>query len=99
MPSGPAFFFAVPTCFQLVGASMLATESSRVQKDLAVSWKGETIAQPKLIEVMVTNTGREPVEGSDYETPITIEVTDGKVLEANVRASFPDKAVSRGLYP
>jgi hypothetical protein len=76
----------------IVSTSLLATASSRVRQELAVSWKGEAVDEPKLIEVMLENTGREAIVRSEYDVPITLTVKNGRLLEATVRAPSPVEA-------
>lgn len=76
----------------IVSTSLLATASSRVKQELAVSWKGEAVDEPKLIEVLLENTGREAIVRSEYDVPITLTVENGRLLEATVRAPSPVEA-------
>src|SRR3954471_13913064 len=75
-----------------VSSSLLAQAHDRLKGDLTVLWKGEAVAEPKLIEVAIRNTGKEAIIKDDYDVPITVEITSGRILEATVRTSDPNEA-------
>lgn len=76
-----------------VDSPMLASASKRVHHELSVSWKGELVEEPKIVEVVIANTGKEAVVREDYTDAITITVDSGRLLEATLRGSHPKQAV------
>lgn len=76
-----------------VDSPMLASASRRVRHELSVSWKGELVDEPKIIEVVIANTGKDAVVRGDYSDPVTITVSSGRLLEATLRDSRPEQAV------
>jgi len=79
---------------RLVSTSLLSPVSPRVKEQLVLTWNGEKVEEPKVIEVKIQNTGKQAVVRSDYDVPITITVTNGKVLGTHIRNAIPEEAVS-----
>jgi hypothetical protein len=58
---------------------------------LLVSWDGTDLTRPRLITLRVRNTGRLPVQNSDYTSGITVRIPDAEVVGAFVtKVSHPD---------
>lgn len=78
--------YRVQTNVALLDAGRAAPFGSR----LGVTYDGETLVDPGLIDVIIHNTGNQPIVASDYTKPITIRFEPCEFVSATVVAQRGD---------
>lgn len=66
-----------------------------IKDDVRISYRGEPVTDVNLVEVRLSNAGREPIQSADFESPIKIHFGDhAVVLGVEIaEADPPDLAV------
>lgn len=74
----------------VVRVPLLANHFSVIE-GLGITFGGQPLSNAIVVVVRVTNSGNTPILVSDYESPLSLEFTDGStVLSADVMSSQPD---------
>ena len=73
-------------------ARVVAYQPHPMRDHLKVSFKGQELKEPRIVIVRVKNTGRVPVEHTDYKQPITVRLSKAVPLDG-----FIAKESSKGL--
>lgn len=60
---------------------IINTESNQsLRNEIEIKYKGKPVNDVWFYELRIENTGNTPVEKKDYESPITISFTNGKII-------------------
>jgi len=76
--------------WKVVTNQALVTRANKATGVIEMLYNGKVVKNVRLVQVQVKNIGGVPIQKSDFERPVTIEITDGGVLEAEIAESLPE---------
>ena len=76
--------------YEVVSYTRLTTIHEAAGDRIAITFDGKPVSAVVLVSVSVANTGNQPLLEADFTTPLSMNLTDGKILSAEVTERSPN---------
>jgi hypothetical protein len=70
--------------WELVDHGSMVKVAAARSVNLEVRWEGRDVSSPALATVRILNTGKEHIQASDFVQPLSINVSGGELLSADI---------------